>query len=149
MEIPSWEYYSTCPIRFPLTKEPSLEPSVAPTNDGDTTPPSAVPSIKPTASPTSPTMLPSSSPTVYDPQAFAMRSLVTAWGNWGGFDVSADPCTWGMEDNGVHCDGNGVVYLLHLNGRGFQGEIVTLHASLSSYHTLNAHRQIASHPSMD
>ena len=52
----------------------------------------------------------------------AMRSLVAAWGNWGGFNVSADPCTWGYW-YGVYCDENGVVYDLNLDSRGLRGEM--------------------------
>ena len=70
-----------------------------------------------------PSVEPSLSSSMKNSQDEAMRSLVAVWGNWEGFNVSADPCTWGWS---VYCDENGFVYDLSLREKGLQGEIVAL-----------------------
>ena len=56
-----------------------------------------------------------------DSQRSAMLSLVAAWGNWGNFNASADPCTWGTS-NGVQCDSNGIVVELDLAKKAIRGK---------------------------
>ena len=55
-------------------------------------------------------------------QSLAMQKLVIAWGNWGDFDDSHDPCTW--DYNYVLCDEHGVISQLYLAARGLRGKPV-------------------------
>ena len=57
-----------------------------------------------------------------DGQKQAMVSLVTAWGKWGEFDESADPCTWGNEVSCASYGEGSFVSQINLSNKGLRGK---------------------------